>query len=140
MWGKKKDKDYKPLGYLNDMSPEQQECFNQFKQWIQMNNATSNPWHTDSFLLKFCRARKFELDKVILMFSNYMEYRKTEQIDDIVYSFKFEQKEACQPYYPRGYCGVDKIGRPVYIERSGMIDPTKIWENVDADTLWRSYY
>jgi len=60
------------------MSPEQQECFNQFKQWIQMNNATCNPWHTDSFLLKFCRARKFDLDKVILMFSNYMEYRKTE--------------------------------------------------------------
>jgi len=44
------------------------------------------------------------------------------------------------PYYPRGYCGVDKIGRPVYIERSGMIDPAKIWETVDADTLWRSYY
>lgn len=43
-------------------------------------------------------------------------------------------------YYPRGYCGVDKIGRPIYIERSGMIKPSKIWEICDQDTLFKSYY
>jgi len=49
-----------------------------------MNNVTVNPWHVDSFLLRFCRARKFDLDKIILMFSNYMEYRKTNELDDIL--------------------------------------------------------
>ena len=44
------------------------------------------------------------------------------------------------PFYPRGYCGVDKIGRPVYIERSGYINPTEIWKVVDEEYLWRSYY
>jgi len=44
------------------------------------------------------------------------------------------------PHYPRGYCGIDKIGRPIYIERSGFINPTKIWEIVDEETLWMSYY
>lgn len=36
--------------------------------------------------------------------------------------------------------GVDKIGRPIYIERSGMIKPDNIWEIVDPETLWKSYY
>jgi hypothetical protein len=43
-------------------------------------------------------------------------------------------------HYPRGYMGVDKIGRPVYIEKAGNIDPAKIWEIVDEETLWRSFY
>lgn len=44
------------------------------------------------------------------------------------------------PYYPRGYMGVDKIGRPVYIERSGFISPSKIWEVCSEEELWRSFY
>ena len=43
------------------------------------------------------------------------------------------------PFYPRGYCGIDKIGRPIYIERSGQINPGKIQEIVDYETLFRSY-
>ena len=43
-------------------------------------------------------------------------------------------------YYPRGYCGVDKLGRPIYIERSGYINPTKVWEIVEEDELWRFFY
>ena len=43
------------------------------------------------------------------------------------------------PYYPRGYMGVCKLGRPVYIERSGMVKPSKIWEIVEEDLFWKAY-
>lgn len=65
------------------MGVHQQECLDKFKEWIAENNMTENPWHKDYFLLKFCRARKFDLEKVKEMFTNYMNYRKENELDTI---------------------------------------------------------
>ncbi|RWV94231.1 hypothetical protein GW17_00043249 [Ensete ventricosum] len=39
-----------------------------------------------------------------------------------VQEFEFEEHDAVQRWYPRGYHGVDNVGRPLYIERIGSID------------------
>ena len=59
-----KQKPHVHLGYVGDLSPEQEGCFKQVKEWINENDVTHNPWHDDCFLLKFCRARNFNLEKV----------------------------------------------------------------------------
>ena len=43
-------------------------------------------------------------------------------------------------YYPRGYMGVCKIGRPIYIERSGLINAEEIFKCCDEEILWKSFY
>ena len=70
--------------YTGDMSEAQQKCLNEFKDWIEKNNITQNPWHKDYFFLKFCRARKFDLPKVKEMFTNYMKYRTENDLDNIL--------------------------------------------------------
>ena len=44
----------------------------------------------------------------------------------MIQDFTFEQRAELQPHYPRGYCGVDKMGRPIYIEKSGFIKESEV--------------
>ena len=43
-------------------------------------------------------------------------------------------------FHPKGYCGVCKQGRPIFIERVGKMKPAKISEIIDDDTFFRSFY
>ena len=57
------------------------------------------------------------------MFQNYMKYRKDNRLDTICHDWQFDPqiKKSVVEYYPKGYMGVCKIGRPISIERAGIV-------------------
>jgi hypothetical protein len=61
------------------------------------------------------------------MFQNHILWRTKENINGLHLEWDFPERAKVEEIYPRAYHGVDKLGRPLYIERIGSLDIPKLW-------------
>ena len=91
-------------------------------------------------LLRFCRARKFVLADIQFMIKNWAKWRRDEDIDNIVVNPDFPFKDALLKAHPHGNHGVDKLGRPVWIDRVGVMDVDEMLAACSLDDSFRYEY
>ncbi|TFL05619.1 CRAL-TRIO domain-containing protein [Pterulicium gracile] len=117
------DPNYKPMsGRLGNLSVPQQHSLDRLRKELQEENKFVAERHTDQMLLRFLRARKFDVPLAKKMLLDYEQWRIDFGVDDIIHNFNYSEQKEVDKYYPQYYHKTDKDGRPLYIERLGQLD------------------
>ncbi|XP_045682800.1 SEC14-like protein 4 [Phyllostomus hastatus] len=120
-------------GRVGDLSPQQQEALATFRDSLQ-DLLPTLPKADDYFLLRWLRAQKFDLKKSEDMLRKHLEFRKQQDLDNIL---TWQPSEVIQLYDSGSLCGYDYDGCPVLFEVIGNLDPKGLLLSASKQELIR---
>ncbi|RHZ67557.1 SEC14 family lipid-binding protein [Aspergillus thermomutatus] len=120
-------------GHPGHTTPEQDAKVEQLRSELEQEGYTER---LDTLtMLRFLRARKFDVAAAKTMFIDCEKWRKEFGTDDLVRTFDYKEKPQVFQYYPQYYHKTDKDGRPVYIEKLGKIDLNAMYKITTAERM-----
>ncbi|XP_036209685.1 SEC14-like protein 4 isoform X2 [Myotis myotis] len=120
-------------GRVGDLSPQQQEALARFQDNLQ-DLLPTMPKADDHFLLRWLRAQNFDLKKSEDMLRKHLEFRKQQDLDNIL---TWQPSEVIQRYDSGGLCGYDYEGCPVWFDIIGSLDPKGLLLSASKQELIR---
>ena len=132
--------DPKASGFYDQLNQSQYDALQKWKTELKDQKVIDNfEVYDDLFLLRFLRARKFDLEKTMLMFKKFLQWRIDMKVEEINTSYELENLIEIKKLYPHGYHRTDKLGRPVYIELYDKTDVNGLFK-VTTDEKMIKYY
>ncbi|KIX94225.1 uncharacterized protein Z520_09935 [Fonsecaea multimorphosa CBS 102226] len=108
-------------GTLNHLNPIQEQKLHEFKQrlqeggWWSPDGVNGKPTHDDGTLLRYLRARKFDVQGAIGQFTETEQWLKEQRVDELYNNFDIEAYEKARIVYPQWTGHRDKRGIPIYV-------------------------
>ncbi|KAJ3342654.1 cytosolic factor, phosphatidylinositol/phosphatidylcholine transfer protein [Gonapodya sp. JEL0774] len=120
-------------------TPEQQAALNEFKDSLKADNLYDSDFMDDHTLLRFLRARRFDVAKTKLMFVHFLNWRKEFKVEEIYKTFVYTEKAEVAAFYPRYYHKQDKDGRPLWIEHLGRLSTKEVFKATTEERFMQNH-
>ncbi|WBW71630.1 sec14 cytosolic factor family, phospholipid-intermembrane transfer protein Spo20/Sec14 [Schizosaccharomyces osmophilus] len=122
-----------PVGHPGHLTASQQETLDSFRSELKKMGYSVRL--DDATLLRFLRARKFNMQQALDMFVKSENWRKEFGVADLIKNFQYVEKPLVSKYYPQYYHKTDIDGRPVYIEQLGNVDLKKLYQITTTERM-----
>lgn len=126
-------------GFLNDLSSHQQEVLEIIKRFVfeELNVTDRSRWN-EWYILRFCRARKFDVKKIQEMISNYIKWMTNMKFDK-VNELDISRFDKFRELAGFGYYNTDRQGRPIYIDQVKFLKAKELFEAYQDEELMAFY-
>ncbi|KAI0345752.1 CRAL/TRIO domain-containing protein [Trametopsis cervina] len=130
------------------MSPEDQaKILKQFREALVKEDLHDGDsiGTDDETLLRFLRARQFNLKNAKTMWKNCYQWRKTAEgvgIDELyrrIDPFDYPERDHVFKFWPLFFHKVDKRGRPINIHHFGRINTTELYKGISPERFWQAF-
>ncbi|KAG8455619.1 hypothetical protein GDO86_001718 [Hymenochirus boettgeri] len=124
-------------GRVGDLSQKQEETLAKFRENVKdlMPKLPAN-CQNDYFLLRWLRARTFNLQKSENMLRKHVDFRKQMDADNVLETW--QPPEVAQKYLSGGLCGYDREGSPIWYDVIGPLDPKGLLLSASKQDLMKT--
>ncbi|OJJ62139.1 hypothetical protein ASPSYDRAFT_55067 [Aspergillus sydowii CBS 593.65] len=108
-------------GHLHHLTEEQEGKLTEFKKFCEKEGyykpgvEGEKPSHDDATLLRFLRARKFDVDGAWVQFKDTEDWRKENAIESLYENIEVDSYDRARRMYPQWTGRRDRRGIPVYV-------------------------
>ncbi|GKD41695.1 phosphatidylinositol/phosphatidylcholine transfer protein SFH6-like protein [Tanacetum coccineum] len=131
---------YPPYLTIRESQDRQEvESVDTLRQLLIADNLLPEILDDYQMMLRYLKASNFDIEDTKNMWINMLLWRKDFGTDTILEDFKFSELDEVMKYFSQGYHGIDKEGRPVYIEILGQADPKKLMKVTTIERYVKHY-